>query len=539
MDHPHGGFDAALTGVSVWAVVLRLALLLVSALVAGSGLAVGGPKWLRAANFALAALGIGLVVVSLVAFDAHVLGALAHGVLVALVPVLLGKPAVRWVAGALTLLLVIETSVGDSGLLLVANTVYVAGAVAWVALALSDSARARQHALSLGAVLALAGLVRLVSSGLAFDRRVYETVLGAGLVAVVLLPLAALGIRRYGTLAVTAGLLAWSGLAAIPAPQELPVPGVPVLASAGRSPVLISPHRPGPNLVHFPSGNHQVRVGDGPEVPAVPAAGADGTWALVDLPAGRGEITVSSGSSVQDDFEVSFDTGTAPGPAADVECATAALGGLVSGRRDVLTSCPADELSTEDADSLTKLVTFLKDRGVRSVRLVSDATPRGVRAAALVRSGLEVKDSGDALVVLSGWSEAHKALSRAGVEQAENPVYPHGLYVAPWLLTTPIATSVTTLAVPLRFDPREQLPIGYAIEIGSGFGGANPTPAGFRSWLGGRSTGDQVQIYAVAQVTAMPMGPGEAHGPGMPMQEELAGQWVPKATVVPVSPVLS
>ena len=32
---------------------------------------------------------------------------------------------------------------------------------------------------------------------------------------------------------------------------------------------------------------------------------------------------------------------------------------------------------------------------------------------------------------------------------------------------------------------------------------------------------------------------GEAHGPGMPMQEELAGQWVPKATVVPVSPVLS
>ncbi|MDX8145880.1 hypothetical protein SK854_27485 [Lentzea sp. BCCO 10_0061] len=532
MDHPHGGFDTA-EGVSVWVVVVRLALLLVSALIAGSGLAVTVPKGVRAANFALAAVAAGLITVSLVAFDAHVLGAVAHGVLVALVPVLLGKPAVRWVAAALTLLLVIETSVGDSGLLLVANTVYVAGAVAWVALALTPGARFRQHALSLGVVLALAGLVRLVSSGLAFDRRIYETVLGLGLVVVVLLPLAALGIRRCGTLAVVASLLAWSGLAAIPSPQELPIPGVPVLASAGGVPVLISPHRPGPNLVHFPSGNHRVKVGDGPEIAAVPSAGADGTWALVDLPAGRGEIRVN------DDFGVSFDTGTAPGPAADVECASAALGGLASGRRDVLTSCPADELSTEDADSLTKLVTFLKNKGVTSVKLVEDGTPRGVRAAALVRSSLPVSDSGDALVVLSGWSDGYRALSRAGVEQAESPVHPHGLYVAPWLLTAPIATSVTTLAVPLRFDPREQLPIGYAIEVGNEFGGTNPTPAGFRSWLGGRSAGDQVQIYAVAQVTAMPMGPGEAHGPGMPMQEELAGQWVPKATVVPVSPVLS
>ncbi|MEU3646273.1 hypothetical protein AB0E59_23040 [Lentzea sp. NPDC034063] len=535
MDHPHGGFDAA-EGVSVWVVVVRLALLLVSALIAGSGLAVTVPKWVRAANFALAAVAAGLVAVSLVAFDAHVLGAVAHGVLVVLVPVLLGKPAVRWVAAALTLLLVIETSVGDSGLLLVANTVYVAGAVAWVALTLAPGARFRQHALSLGVVLALAGLVRLVSSGLAFDRRIYETVLGIGLVVVVLLPLAALRIRRFGTLVVAASLLAWSGLAAIPSPQELPIPGVPVLASAGGVPVLISPHRPGQNLVHFPSGNHRVKVGDGPEIAAVPSAGADGTWALVDLPAGRGEITVVTG---EDDFGVSFDTGTAPGPAAGEECASAALGGLVSGRRDVLTSCPADELSTEDADSLAKLVTFLKNKGVTSVKLVEDGTPRGVRAAALVRSSLPVSDSGDALVVLSGWSDGYKALSRAGVEQAESPVYPHGLYVAPWLLTTPIATSVTTLAVPLRFDPREQLPIGYAIEIGNEFGGTNPTPAGFRSWLGGQSAGDQVQIYAVAQVTAMPMGPGEAHGPGMPMQEELAGQWVPKATVVPVSPVLS
>jgi hypothetical protein len=534
MDHPHGGFDAP-ADVSPWIVVVRLALLLSSALIAGSGLAVVVPARVRAANFALAALAIGLVTVSLAVFDAHVLGALAHGLLVALVPVLLGRPAVRWVAAALTLLLVIETSVGDSGVLLVANTVYVAGAVAWVALALSPGSRFRQHALSLGVVLALAGAVRLLSSGIAFDRRVYETLLGLGLVVVVLLPLAALGIRRYGTLAVAAGLLAWSGLAAIPPPQELPVPGVPVLASAGRVPVLISPHRPGRNLVHFPAGGVSVSVG-GVEVPAVPLAGADGTWASVDLPAGRGSLTVRSASGSS---SVEFDTGSAPGPAPDAECASAALGGLIAGRRDALTSCPADGLSTEDSDSLAKLVTFLKNKGVASVRIVSDSSPRGVAAAALVGSGLPVSDSGDALVVLSGWAQAYSALSRAGVEQAERPVYPHGLYVAPWLLTSAIATSVTTLAAPLRFDPREQLPIGYAVEVGNRFGGENPTPAGFRSWLGDRSAGGQVQIYAVAQVTAMPMGPDEAHGPGMPVQEELAGQWVPKATVVPVSPVLS
>ncbi|MDT7785945.1 MAG: hypothetical protein QOF58_4364, partial [Pseudonocardiales bacterium] len=442
MDHPHGGFEAA-SDVSPWVVVVRLALLLVSALVAGSGLAVVVPRWVRAANFALAALALGLVSVSL-AFGVHVLGAVAHGVLVVLVPVLLGKPVVRWVASALTLLLVIETSVGDSGLLLVANTVYVAGAVAWVALVLVGGTRFRQHALSLGVVLALAGLVRLVSSGLAFDRRVYETLLGLGLAVVVLLPLTALGLRRYGTLGVVAGLLVWSGLAAIPSPQELPQPGVPVLASAGSVPVLISPHRPGRNLVHFPIGGVTVSVG-GVDVPAVPVSGADGTWASVDLPAGRGSLVVRSagGSS-----SVSFDTGTAPGPSPDVECASAALGGLIAGKREVLNSCPSDSLSTEDADSLTKLVTFLKNKGVTSVRLVSDSAPRGVAASALVRSALPVSDTGDALVVLSGWSDAYSALSRAGVEQAERPAYPHGLYVAPWLLTTPIATSVTTLAAP-------------------------------------------------------------------------------------------
>jgi hypothetical protein len=47
-----------------------------------------------------------------------------------------------------------------------------------------------------------------------------------------------------------------------------------------------------------------------------------------------------------------------------------------------------------------------------------------------------------------------------------------------------------------------------------------------------------VRIYAVAQVTVMQMGPNEVHPPGMPMTEELAGQWIETATVVPVSALL-
>src|SRR5690606_41321578 len=70
---------------------------------------------------------------------------------------------------------------------------------------------------------------------------------------------------RAGAGFVAAALLAWTALVAVPKPPDLPVPGVPLLASVDLNelevPVLVSPQRPGPNLVHLPDiGGPQVTV---------------------------------------------------------------------------------------------------------------------------------------------------------------------------------------------------------------------------------------------------------------------------------------
>lgn len=577
MEHSHGGLDVGAADASAWFLVLRLALLLTTAFVAGAGLlrprVAALPARARSAVAAVAAVSAALAVVSVVALDVNVLGAAAHVFLVLAVPMLLVRPAAaRWAAVALALLLVLETAAGGSGVRFAVDTAYVAASAAWFGVAFARTAggpredlRPGPAALALGSVLVVAAGVRLATSGVAFDRRLVTSGLGVVLLAAVLLPLVATlllalprGVDkayRYGTVGVAASFVAWGALAAVPRPAELPVPGVPVLvdtALAGRHvPVLVSPHRPGRNLVHFPAGAGAglvVAVGDR-EVPAAPVAGAEGTWAEVDLAPGRGSITVrAGGDSVSVDVDPGPDpglgTGLGTGLGADgPECASAALGGLLAGRREPLTGCPADALAPEDEAALRRLVSFLGDRGTGGITLAADDSPRGTRAARVVEEeaaavGLRVgaePGPDTALVAVSGWAAAHRALSAAGAEQAERPVHGHGLHLAPWLLTATLANTATTVTTPLDFDPREPLPVGYAVAVGNGFGGENPTPAGFRAWAGDRRPAGGVRLYAVAQVTAMPMGPGEVHAPGMPMTEESAGQWVPKATVVPVS----
>ncbi|MFI6024222.1 hypothetical protein [Amycolatopsis magusensis] len=577
MDHSHIGATGS-AGADTAALLLRLVLLLGTAFVAGTGLlrplAERVPRRVTAFVWALAAFSAVLAAVSVPVLDVNVVGAAVHVVLVLAVPSALGRPGPgRWLSAALILLLVVETAVGRSGVEFAVDTVYVAAAAAWFGVTVlsaavpadqlrTESLRPGPLSLTLGGLLVLAGAVRLATSGIGFDRRVYESAFGIALLVVVGLPLlvtAAAAVRpgrvyRYGTVGVVAGFVAFSALAAIPRPADLPVPGVPVLGEVSlagqRVPLLISPQRPGRNLVHFPAGaGDQLDVGvpGGPLARATPRAGAEGTWAEVDLPAGRGEVLLRTGDT---ETSVDVDTGDQPGPvtAAGVdgpECASAALGGLITGRRDVLGTCPADALSTEDADALRKLVAFLDSRGAKGITLKADDSPRGVAAAEVVREVAAVKElridaepkPENALVAVSGWAEAHRALTLAGAQQAESPTYGYGLYLAPWLLNTPLATSVTTTSVPLRFDPREQLPVSYAVAVGNAFGGESPTMAGFEAWLGTQADAvrGEVQIYAAAQVTVMPMGPGEVHAPGMPMTEELAGQWVPKATVVPVS----
>lgn len=547
MDH---GTHAA-TGsptLDVLALLVRLVLLLATAVVAGSGLFGGKPRLLAGILSAV------LAVVSAIAFGVNVVAAVIHAVLVLAVPVLLARKlpsAARWVAVALLVLVVVETSLGRSGLEFAVDTAYVGGATVWFGLGAAPEKPSRYHqaTLALALLLTLAGIVQLLLSGVAFDRRLYETAFGLSLLAVVVLPVVALALRgrtsRGGVLAVAIAFLAWTTFVALPRPDALPIPWVPLLRSAAGMPVLVSPHRPGRNLVHVPeSAGPGVTVSG---VVATPRPGAQGYWAEVELPAGRSDLVIGHGAE-EDSLDV--DAGSAAGPAGATgvdgpECASAGLGGLVAGHQATLTGCPADRLSEEDADALRKLVGFLSARHTEAITLVGDASPRGIAASDVVRAeagrhNLRVLDGPAqqaALVVVSGWSDAYTAMTAAAQAQRTAPTYTYGLYVAPWLLTGPIVNTVSASTVPLRFDPREQLAVSFTVGLADAFGGESPTLGGFREWLGDaeQTSAGKVQLFASAQVNAMPMYPGQPSAPGMAMVGEGAGHWIPDGTVVPVS----
>jgi hypothetical protein len=584
MDH-HDMPTTSSTTFDALALALRLVLLLGTAFVAGAGLLrplVGDlPRRLVRTIAALGGLSAVLAIVSALTVDVNFFAVSVHVLLAVSIPVLLGRPLlVRWASVALILLVVLETALGSTGIDFAVDTVYVAGAAVWFGVTLLSAGvppdqwrtvnfRLGPLSLTLGGMLALAGAVQLALSGVGFDRRLYETVFGVSLLVIVVFPIAATVLSgflvgraepgrayRYGALGIGLGFLAWSALAAVPMPAPLPVPGVPLLtqASVGGAdfPLLVSPQRPGPNLVHFPDSAGKdltVGVGGGPAVQALARPGAEGTWADVDLPHGRSDLVVHRGSA---QAAVEVDAGDQTGPPitdADApECASAALGGLIAERRDVLTSCPADALSSEDSAALTKLVGFVAARKPSAIALVGDSSPRGVAAEKAVRdaaagAGLAVKaDPGPdaALLVVSGWAGGYTAMTRAAEAQRLAPTYQYGLYLAPWLLNGPIVNAVASSSIPLRFDPRETLAISYAVATSDAFGGESPTVGGFRDWLGGqgRTVFGDVQIFASAQVNAMPMYPSEPHSPGIEMSPDYEGQWVPQGTVVPVSALL-
>jgi hypothetical protein len=142
------------------------------------------------------------------------------------------------------------------------------------------------------------------------------------------------------------------------------------------------------------------------------------------------------------------DAGTGP-------AAVAGPDGLVAGREDAQTSCPADALSEEDADALLKLVGFLAARHADTITLAGDSSPRGTTAAE--RQGLRVTSESAqqaALVVVAAWSGAYSAVTRAAQAPRETPTYTYGSYDAPWLVTGPIVNTVSASTVPVRFEPQ-------------------------------------------------------------------------------------
>ncbi|WP_158641310.1 hypothetical protein [Amycolatopsis eburnea] len=559
MEHDHSAPTGSST-VDVLALVLRLALLLSTAFLAGGGLLRAPGQRPRRTLYVLGGVSALLAVVSAFAADVNVVALAIHVVLAVAVPVL--PRATRWTSAALLVLVVLETSLGGTGVEFAIDTVFVAAAAVWFGFALLGPAttaavRPGPLALTLGGLLVLAGAVRFGLSGLGFDRRLYSTLFGLAVVAVVVLPVVVSVLAgvfkarayRFGVLGVALGFVAWSALGAIPVPPPLPVPGVPLLADEAGFPVLVSPQRPGRNVVHFPaSAGNDLSVGAaGLVTKAVARPGAEGTWADVELPPGRSDLEIHRGDTTS---VVEVDAGTAAGPAitdADApECASAALGGLVAGRADVLSACPSDALTPEDGGALVKLVEFLAGRKPSALTLVEDDSPRGLAAAKLVRetaarTGLAVRpDAGPdtALVVVSGWSAGYTAMTRAAELQRLEPIHQYGLYLAPWLLNGPIVNAVASASLPLRFDPREATAVGYAVAVGNRFGGESPTLGGFRNWLGAAGSAGDVQIFAAAQVNAMPMYPTEPHATGMVMDRDYAGQWVPDGTIVPITSVL-
>ena len=346
-----------------------------------------------------------------------------------------------------------------------------------------------------------------------------------------------------------------------------------------------------------PTSHHQsapattatVAAGDSPPVPITARDGAGGGWAVVDLPAGTGVLTVSvgtgsatvpvdtgsttgttSGSDTGTDTASGSDTGSTTGTTSGSdtgsdtgtgtgsgvataltgpdgpECASALLGDLAGQRpgapaADVM-ACPSDALSEADAAALRATVRSIVDRGVDSIRLVSDESPRSVAAAELVRTVapevdlVDRVDPDSALVVVSGWGPARAALEQASARALETPTHLGGTYLAPWLLTPGVVTATASSVLPLTFDPQETLSRRYAGAVAAMFPGEPPATAGYLAWARheGVPPAERPTLFGAAPVDVPMTSTGEHHA-GAPNP----ASWFPGGTVVPVSPPLS
>jgi hypothetical protein len=161
-----------------------------------------------------------------------------------------------------------------------------------------------------------------------------------------------------------------SALAVLPLPPAGPHPGEPLLRPLvlgfRHLAVVVTPMRPGPNLVHIgdagdagalPSAHHAPTapvltgtvtvsvagidgVADAHQVPVTARDGAPGGWAVIDIPAGTGSLTVTADGVPG---SVPIAVGSAPAEGADArtqqtlagpdgpECVSAALGALAAG----------------------------------------------------------------------------------------------------------------------------------------------------------------------------------------------------------------
>ncbi len=353
---------------------------------------------------------------------------------------------------------------------------------------------------------------------------------------------------EFGAIALT--LVVGVVLSSLPSPGPPARAGVPLVRTvtmddAGTG-VFVVPQRPGRNLVQVMTDRYtEIRIDGRTYYPQLLPT-AEGYWTMVDLPAGRTRLEVRQGREV---VQQVLDLGSVASPAVfdgpqDTECASAALGAALGGSRLPLTSCPSQALSDRDADALRALITYLDGRKVRTLRLVTDVTPRGRAAQATVaaeakEAGIAVTtvDKADATLALAGWEAAHRGL--ADLAKSAPPTY--GTFLAPWLLQDPIvAATGTSPLTPLGFNPDSPAVLDYLIALRRVGPEQSASVAGLAAFLAARKErgladadpGSTVRLFAATSgFEIMPMS-----GPdGEPMTHPVRFSWLPKGSLTPVT----
>jgi hypothetical protein len=579
----HDGHTATYTSGD--AAVVRCLVLVAGALVGGVALLrpLTGPVNTATRRVVVVAAGVAVAGILELASSGRASWWLAavQAVATLVVPFTLGRPVVAAVGGVLlTVTLAVEAVVGQGWVELVTGIAHTASASVWVAAAAIVAVaaagtratllrRLTPVAVCAGILVAATGVVHAWLDGLRVDPTTAESgfarVVGlkaalcvgvavAGLLAYRRLvrgqgagrgvaPPSTLAALRISAIGLAGALVAGAALAAFDIPPAPPVPGAPLLRSVGaadaRLPVIVVPQRPGWNLVHVGSTDAAVGVDRGHLVPATPRPGGAGGWALVRLPAGKSRLWIQRAGRVA---SLRIDTGrqaasvdsiTGPdGP----ECVSAVLGALVGGHGTMPDACPADRLTDPDAASLNALVKYLAGRGIATIAVLDDPSPRSRAAAQVVRAAAArhqvavapAPRPDSAVIVVSGWSAGDAAVR--GVARGEVPGA--GTYLAPWLANARLLAYGSGAVVALRYDPRDPQPLRYARALRDRIGGETATAAGYEAWRAATDTAStgRTHLYAAATISVLPAQFAHDHG--------ARGGWLPGGTITKVTPPL-
>ncbi|MGQ0629621.1 MAG: hypothetical protein ACT4P1_01165 [Sporichthyaceae bacterium] len=353
---------------------------------------------------------------------------------------------------------------------------------------------------------------------------------------------------RMELVVVSVVVLAGSALTALPPPGPPAARGVPLVRAMDfddvATGVVVVPQRPGPNLVHLMTDRFTDVLIDGRRYRAAPRPGAQGMWAEVELPTGRSRLEIRQGTRVNQQV---LDAGSAAGwisaSGPDLaECSSAALGAALGGSVAPLGRCPHEALAAVDAGALRALVTTLGTRGARALGLLSDDTPRGRAAAALVRAaaehvGITIKDGmdpgSDVVLALAGWEVAHEQLTVR--RQISAPLY--GTYLAPWLMQSQIVAAAGASPVAaLPFNPAGETATSYLGALRRVGPDQSASAAGFAAYLAARAApvpDPGVLLYAATD--GFQVAPGAAGDPGQRSHHGSGVGWLAGGALTAVS----